>query len=186
MRIGGNGLVVAVVLALSCGPAAAINKCTLPGGKVVFQDAPCSTGKSETVVVKPSRGKSEAPPVPTAASGSPSSSATPVEQPMTEAQRIEKQVAESRRARRLQELEVRILPDALNAIDRSRARCDAELRALQDKKRYANNNLAGATWEGSISGEMTALATRCDTENRDLRDNADRIRAECRELGGCK
>lgn len=51
MRIRGNGLVVAVALALSCGPAAAINKCTLPGGKVVFQDAPCDTSahKSETV-----------------------------------------------------------------------------------------------------------------------------------------
>ncbi len=105
---------------------------------------------------------------------------------MTETQRIEKQVAESQRARRRQEYEVRIIPDAVMAVDRHRARCDAEISSLQGKKRFANNNLAGATWEGSISGEMAALATRCDTQNRELREEVDRLRAECRELGGCR
>lgn len=37
---------------------------------------------------------------------------------------------------------------------------DADLVALQRKKRLANNNLAGATWEDSISGEMQAIAAR--------------------------
>lgn len=186
MRESVRKAALAVATVVACGQAVAINKCTLPGGKVVFQDTPCATGKSEALVVKPSRGTAEAPPNPVATPASPSRATAAAEQPMTEAQRIEKQVAESQRARRRQELEVRELPNALSAIDRSRARCDAELRSLQDKKRYANNNLAGATWESSISGEMTALATRCDTESRDLRDTADRIRAECRELGGCR
>lgn len=50
----------------------------------------------------------------------------------------------------------------------------------------ANNNLAGATWENPILSEMSALATRCDTKNRDLRDELERMRAECQKLVGCK
>ena len=106
--------------------------------------------------------------------------------PMTEAQRIEGKVKASQDARRKAELEVRTVPGAEMAIERSRAQCDREYRALQDKKLAANNNLAGATWEGSISAEMTALATRCDTRNRDLRAEADKLLAECQQLGGCK
>ena len=35
-------------LALAClaGPSAAVNKCTLAGGQVVYQDAPCATAQS--------------------------------------------------------------------------------------------------------------------------------------------
>lgn len=105
---------------------------------------------------------------------------------MTEAQRIEQQIAQSQKARRLQELQVRLVPEADAAINRQRTACDRELAALSAKKSRANNNLAGATWEVSISSEMTAVATRCDTKARDLKDQADLLRAECRELGGCK
>jgi len=174
---------VALTVALVCGQASAVNKCTLPDGKVVFQDAPCTSGKAEALNVKPARGRSDAEsqPTPSSANGD----ALPVK-PLTEAQRIEQRVAESQRARRRQELEVRLLPESLIAIDRHRAFCDQQLAQLQNKKRLANNNLAGATWEGSISSEMVALATRCDTQNRELRDEAERRRAECRALGGCQ
>lgn len=46
----------------------------------------------------------------------------------------------------------------LKARKRSYSRkMDAELSALRQKKLYANNNLAGATWEESISTEMVAV-----------------------------
>jgi hypothetical protein len=105
---------------------------------------------------------------------------------MTEAQRIEKQISASQEARRKQELEVRLVPLAEAEVTRHRAQCDKQLAALRAQKALANNNLAGATWEGSISGEMTAVATRCDTRNRELREDVERVLAECKKLGGCK
>lgn len=168
---------------LCCSPAWAINKCTGPGGGVVFQDAPCA-GKGETLIVRPSTGHAarapQVDPVAQDADGVQSA------KPQTEAQRIERQIAESQKKRKIVELEARLVPDAEAAISRNRSECDQKMKALQAKKALANNNLAGATWEGSISGEMTALATTCDTRNRELRDNASRLRSECQRLGGCK
>ena len=43
-------IVIGLLLAVACTQAAAVNKCTGPDGKVVFQDAPCE-GKGETVKV---------------------------------------------------------------------------------------------------------------------------------------
>lgn len=168
--------------ALVCGQVWAVNKCAGPGGTVVFQDAPCA-GKGETLTVKPASGAAPRPlPVDAAAASADGSSPS---KPLTEAQRIERQVAASQQDRRKQELEVRLVPDAEGAILRHRTACDRDMKALQAKKARANNNLAGATWEGSISGEMTALATTCDTRNRELREDAAALRAECQKLGGC-
>lgn len=178
-----KSMVLIALLTLGSTPAWAVNKCTGPDGKVVFQDAPCA-GKGETLIVRPASG-----PAPSRTQ-QPSEVAgpdgLPQPKPMTEAQRIEQLVSASQRARRKQELEVRILPDAELAVAQHRMQCDQQLRDLQAKKASANNNLAGATWEGSISQEMTAVATRCDTRNRELREQADRVRAECQRLEGCR
>lgn len=99
---------------------------------------------------------------------------------------MEAQIADSQRNRRRQEFELRVVPEAQGAIARQRKQCDDDLRALQDKKLTASNNLAGATWEGSISSEMSAVATRCDTKNRELKDEFDSLKKECQALGGCK
>lgn len=166
-------------LALLPLPAAAVNKCTGPDGKVAFQDAPCS-GKGETLTVRPASGAA-----PAATRTAAGASDTPAA-PTTEAQRINAQIAASQKARRVQELELRSVPGAQADVDRLRQQCDGEMQALRRQKSNANNNLAGATWEGAISGEMTAVATRCDTRTRELRDDAQRLLAECRQLGGCK
>lgn len=171
------GLALAVIAGTT--HAWAVNKCTVDG-QVVFQDTAC-TGKGETIKVRPASG-----PTPSQSAVATPAGGAPAVKPMTEAQRIEGKVKASQDARRKVELEVRAVPGAEMAIERSRAQCDREYRALQDKKLAANNNLAGATWEGSISAEMTALATRCDTRNRDLRAEADKLLAECQQLGGCK
>lgn len=175
------GAIAAASLALLQLPAAAVNKCTGPDGKTVFQDAPCA-GKGETLTIRPASGSGREQP----AGVKPGGGGGDASQPMTEAQRIERQIAESQKARRVQELEFRFVPGAQNAVVQHRQACDRELQALRASKSRANNNLAGATWEGAISGEMTAVATRCDTRSRDLRDDADRLQAECRQLGGCK
>lgn len=65
-------VVMCVTLAIWCSHAAAVNKCTGPDGKVVFQDAPCE-GKGETVKVW--------------SSGPASSTATNADQPNERARR---------------------------------------------------------------------------------------------------
>lgn len=176
-------MIAAALIAFSVAPAWAVNKCTGLDGKVVFQDAPCM-GKGETIAVRPASGA--APPAPnvgadvgTGATGDPA-------KPVTEAQRIQAQIATSQQARRLLELQNLYVPGAQAEVDRQRQRCDKEIQRLRNQKSRANNNLAGATWENAISGEMTAVATRCDTQNRELRDDAQRLLTECRQLGGCK
>jgi hypothetical protein len=167
------------LLAALCAPAWAINKCTGPDGRVAFQDAPC-IGKGEVLQVRPASGHDPLPQL-----AQPPLEGAPAK-PVSEAQRLEGLITASQRKRRMQELEARLVPDAQGAIYMHRVQCDEQLKALQIKKYSANNNLAGATWEGAISGEMTAIATRCDTRNRELKDDYDTLRKECQAAGGCK
>ncbi len=55
------------------------------------------------------------------------------------------------------------------------ARRDAELRLLQMKKTAANNNLAGAVYENSISEEMKAVSEKYNQDIRDTQREIDRI-----------
>ena len=43
-------------------------------------------------------------------------------------------------------------------------RRDKRMRDLQNDRRYANNNLAGATWQQSLAQEMAAIAQQADTQ----------------------
>ena len=40
---------------------------------------------------------------------------------------------------------------------------DQRLRNLRESRRYANNNLAGATWQQSLAQEQVAAAQEADT-----------------------
>lgn len=100
-----------------------------------------------------------------------------------EVQRLEALTDQLKNENRLHSLDVRLVPDAHGAVGRQKVRCDAEMAALKAQKGRAHNNLAGATWEQSISTEMTALATCCDTEARSL---ADRLASLQREQAGLK
>ncbi len=171
-------IIVSALLAAICAPAWAITKCTGADGKVAFQDAPCSAGKAEALTVRPASGNGSPPPL--------SATAETAPKKQTEAQRIEAQIAQSQANRRKQELEVRLVPGAQMALTNHRTKCDQETAALQAKKSKAANNLAGATWEASISAEMSAVATRCDTRARELKDDLDTLKKECQALGGCK
>lgn len=171
--------IAVALLATLSGPTWAINKCTGPDGKMVFQDAACA-GKGEKINVRPASGDAVVREVlPPAAAGAATKT-------LTETERIEAQISDSQRKRRRQDLESLLVPNAKGVIRTQRAECDAELKALQAKKSQANNNLAGATWEGSISSEMSAVATMCDAKNRDATESLKTLRDECQALGGCK
>ncbi|MEJ7932296.1 hypothetical protein WG922_20150 [Ramlibacter sp. AN1015] len=60
------------------------------------------------------------------------------------------------------------------------------IAAIQQRKLSANNNLAGATWEVALSNEMSAIAARCDTKQRELKDRRENLVKECSALGACK
>lgn len=161
-------LACCLALVIGSTPALAINKCTGKDGAVVFQDAPCP-GKGEKLVVKPATGDA-----PTAASA-----------PQSTTDRLNAQLQVMQRDRQRTELEYALQEAQNRQAGNSRA-CEADFERLRALKARANNNLAGATWENSISQEMSAVATRCDTKNRELMASIGAITKECRALGGCK
>jgi hypothetical protein len=65
-----------------------------------------------------------------------------------------------------------------NSILSFEAMMDSELADLRAKKSRARNNLAGATWEQSISTEMEAVAARYATKIRIARDEIDALLKE--------
>lgn len=167
-------ITITAVLMCLAAHAQAINKCTAPDGKTVFQDAPCATGQGGKIDIKPASGPAR----PTAAPAA----ANPSTRGQTEAQRLEAMAGTLHKENRLSTLLARAIPDAQHRIDQQRTRCDRELAALQAKKPLARNNLAGATWEQSISAEMSAVALRCDTEHRSLMHTLDTLQKEREEI----
>lgn len=162
-------LIASALLAAS--PAWAINKCKGPDGKVTFQDAPCM-GQGEKIEVRPASGATPKPAAPVAAASAPAQAAAPAR----------KENVFGERWQRRTYLENRGIPDARAAIDGHQADCAAQQAQLASKKKRATNSLAGATWEDSISGEMQAAATTCDTRARELRAEFDSLQRELREL----
>lgn len=155
---------------MSVMPAWAIFKCPAPNGRLVFQDTPCLAGGGERLDVRPSSGQQ----APTGTTR------------MTETQRLQANIDDMQKQRRRHEIESSLLPNDEEELRRVRQECDADIARLQARKSHANNNLAGATWQVSLSGEMTAIATRCDTRQRELKESIDSLRKECSALAGCK
>lgn len=162
---------VALVALAVCGPALAINKCTMPNGKISFQDAPCP-GQGETIEVKPASGRAPAP----ASSDPAATAAQPAAKP------AKKEGAFGDTWRRKTDLEQHLISSARGELNGHLQGCERQQRELAAKKGHARNNLAGATWEQSISAEMQAAATTCDTKARDLRARLDSLEKELREL----
>lgn len=168
---------VAVLCAVTS-PAWAVNKCTGPDGAVVFQDAPCA-GKGEALNVRPASGAAR----PLAPVAGPDGQ--PVK-PKTEAQRIEEKVAASQKERRLRDLTVRDVPNAEYAIRAHAQACKEEQEKLEEAKGRYVQNLYGKTDAAQRAAEQAAAAARCDTKDRELRERAAILKAECQQIGGCK
>jgi hypothetical protein len=64
--------------------------------------------------------------------------------------------------------------------DRKRviAERDQRLRNLRESRQYANNNLAGATWEQSLAQEMTATAQEADTQVSSIDRQIEQLKEE--------
>lgn len=56
------------------------------------------------------------------------------------------------------------------------ASMERELYLVKRKKRFANNNLAGATWEESLSSEMQAISSKYASKINAERDTLKRLR----------
>jgi hypothetical protein len=165
------------------GPAFAINKCTGADGKTVFQDAPCM-GKGETITVKPASGQAPAPVIATPAAAA--SGAAPAAASPAPAATAKKEGAFGEKWRRKTDLESHLISNARGELSSHMQSCQQQQSALAAKKGGARNNLAGATWEASISAEMQAAATMCDTKARDIRAKLEGYERELRELQAAK
>lgn len=166
-------------LAALCAPAWAINKCTGADGKVAFQDAACE-GKGQTISVRPASGSVNA----TQPSASPGENTAG--KPKTESQRLEVLIADSQRDRRKRDLQERLFPNAQADIANHKTSCQ-ETQAKLEQSQYAyEQNLYGKTHAAQKASEMAAAAAKCDTKDRELRENLEALRKECLALGGCK
>ncbi|KKO43956.1 hypothetical protein WG68_18130 [Arsukibacterium ikkense] len=59
---------------------------------------------------------------------------------------------------------------------------NAKINQLRNAKLAAENNLAGAVQQDSISGEMTAVVTQYDTDVRMIESEINRLNDEARQL----
>ena len=125
----------------SCSLAGHYHVCTDANGKKSFQAMPCNDTEQAEVreyEVRKSLGNS-----------GPS-----VELP-TDSDIYKQMKADNRRAQLKRDIRKSEL-----AIERYQGRMTAEMAALRSRKVRANNNLAGATWEQSISAEMQAVSDK--------------------------
>lgn len=174
-----------LAFAVFASPVFALNKCVSPTGKLSFQDTPCSSSELATEVTpRPASGPPVRPPAPqpssapsTSAASEKAANSTP---PGTSYQR-QLETLEAERLKREVSDAIRFKKDE---ISKHRGQCDAEQQAIRNQKARANNNLAGATWEQSLSTEMNAAARRCDTRGRELQGDMEELRRIC-SLRGC-
>ncbi len=176
-RVSTLGKFIALVLVSVIAPSAfgQVYRCPDAQGRVILQQAPCVGGSQ--LNVRPASGLA-----PEAEAGAAEPSAA---KPVTEADRINARTYASQRERRKFELENRGVPEADMAIANARRECQTQLNELEASRGSARNNLAGATYLQSVAAQMQVVATRCDTQERALRDGYDRLLRECKQLGGC-
>jgi hypothetical protein len=148
----------AFLLAFACSGATAQYKCVDAKGNTSFQQTPCpASAKEQKVRVFSGEAQRQTTP-----------RASPVPPQLSADQRI---LANIQRERRLEDRAQAIdnLERQINyiesVIDKRNIQLASEIAALQHKKTYAKNNLAGATWEQSISTEMQAVTQKYKAMN---------------------
>ena len=143
MRILVIGLALAPVL------AHAQYKCVDPQGRTTFQQTACvGLQKQQLLNVH----------------AAPPDAAQPQPASMVGKSADERILATLVRDRRIREIE-QVIADTDFVINNRNAAMTGEMDALRNRKVYAKNNLAGATWEQSVSMEMQAVASKYKTMN---------------------
>lgn len=159
---------IAAAIALACTTAhAQVYKCKVDG-TTVFSDQPCSSDAKQ-ISVRPAGGPSSSVSSPASAAPSPAV-VNSSSNPQAVVARMEHERAIREIESKIQRLRSRVLEeqDSMNR----------EVAALRDQKQYANNNLAGATWQQSLSGEMSAVVARYDVRIRGIEAEIERAEAE--------
>lgn len=155
----------AALAALIAMPAAAqVYKCK-EGGTTVFSAQPCGAG-SQAIDVRPASGASRAASAPAPAPAT--AAVQPAPASMTER-------ADQAARRRILDDDIWRKQRAIDAMHDEHSTRQAQLRA---KKTRANNNLAGATWEQSISDEMQAVAAEYDMKLRKATKELDELKMQ--------
>lgn len=142
--------VVVALTGMVCS-AQTIYKCPDANGRLSMQDTPCAGGS--TINVKPASG------------GDGSAPASPTKAPVASVERkgLKSDVEQMARERRLRELDFEV-SQRNSRIGGIQADSERRMALLRDEKLRAKNNLAGATWEQSLSAEMQAIATDTQTK----------------------
>lgn len=152
-------LLALLAVASSCTLAATINKC-VTAGKTVIQDTPCA---NNALPVK---------------SYSQSATSAPAGADLARQRDF---LAQGKRDREIRDLQYRI-EQTEASIHNSRAAMSAAISSLQQKKTAANNNLAGAVWEQSISQEMSAVTDKHTADIQVKQSALDRMRKDLDDL----
>ncbi|GAB5413960.1 MAG: hypothetical protein Cons2KO_15630 [Congregibacter sp.] len=151
-----KAILTATVLSLSCASAGAqtIYKCVDEQGRKTFSQSPCSEDAEKITVKNDNAGLSVGP---------------------------KGDFSKMRDSNAIREMNRKI--DALNAdVDTLRLQREGELAVLREKKTYAANNLAGATWLQSLSGEMQAVTDSYNSQIESKRDEIKTMRQEIRDI----
>lgn len=145
-------------------------KCVDAAGRVAFQQMPCAAQEKQQALKLPPPGPT------TTAPGQPG--AVVDQAASADARMLRKMQGE----RRVQELERAVQATESNIANRN-VQMQNEFAALRQLKASAKNNLAGATWEQSLSTEMQAVATKYKALN-DI--DQERLKTLRTELAGAK
>lgn len=164
-----NLSILAVAL-LVASPSWAINKCVSADGKVSYQAQPCAGGTAKTINIK-------TPPPPVVNSGS----SIPQSASVTAQSSDQRALERFARDRRIREITYQIA-GLEQDVDQRNQRMEAEMNVLKGRKSLANNNLAGATYQQSLSVEMQAVATRYKAQNDADFERIKALRAELATL----
>jgi type IV secretory pathway VirB10-like protein len=168
-------IAIAVLSMLGASPAFAIYKCKIDG-RITFQDRPCEPGAGGAIEVRPSSLPAPAPAEPVATETVPSDS--PVQNPMelqrskVDDMRTRAEAAEKERKGREIDHKIKIVEQKMRNLEDAQA---SELAALSRKKNRARNNLAGATWEASISQEQQAVMSKYESRMKNERSKLEML-----------
>jgi hypothetical protein len=162
----GIALILLATLASTTNAQTQFYKCKDKWGQPIFSQRPCGENAETGTVSGP---EPTGGPVTSTAAAPPAASEGPSAWDKIEAANV------LREANR----EIDRREDRITSLEKER---DQKLAELKNKKRYANNNLAGATWEESISTEMRAITdqyqSKIDSDRRKidrLQEQADRV-----------
>lgn len=147
---------------VSCGfsnlSAQELYKCVGSDGKTTYQAVPCSGADKRGSIKQSASGPVITPSSPGMAKSEAVSAASTAAS-TTDAQKLKGMQT----LRRSNDLKADI-ENAQSNISLFRSQMDRELNMLRERKNSSRNNLAGATWEQSISTEMQAVVATYETK----------------------